>query len=146
MSVLLVRSVGTGTDSAEKTQTGLSASDTASGLSESTLAARVQRLLASGATAQEASPGVTKPGPRMQPMRTPEGMDVPACIRRGTGRSEPPLAVEQSTFDGTKAFVVVLPKPGDDTQVQAYVVDASCVEAAPSGKGELLLTHAYPRP
>ncbi|WP_338671489.1 hypothetical protein V1460_00690 [Streptomyces sp. SCSIO 30461] len=149
MSVLLVRGMGTGTDSAERAQTGLSTGDTASGLSQGTLGDRVHQLLAQGATAQEVSPGMSKTGPtvpRMQPLRTPEGVEVPACVQRGTGRGEPPLAAEQSTYEGTRAFLVVFPKPGDESQVQAYVVDASCVESAPAGKGELLLTEAYPRP
>ncbi|MFD5426527.1 anti-sigma factor family protein [Streptomyces sp. NPDC127084] len=148
MSVVLLRSTGTGTDSAEKSHPAVSSADTASGLSQSTLGDRVHQLLASGATIQEVSPGSkTEPAaPRMQPMRTAEGVEVPACVQRGTGRGEPPLAAEQSTFEGTKAFLVVFPRSGDDSQVQAYVVDASCVESAPAGKGELLLTESYPRP
>ncbi|MEV6163627.1 hypothetical protein AB0L71_17155 [Streptomyces sp. NPDC052052] len=77
-------------------------------------------------------------------------MSVPACVERGIGRKTPALAMEEGTFDGVDALLVVLPHPSDPALVQAYVVDAACVrqESAQESvaKGELLLTHTYPRP
>ncbi len=70
---------------------------------------------------------------------------VPQCVQDGTGRNTVPLAAEKGTYNGKSAFLVVLPHATDTTRVQAYVVDASCVEAAPPAKGEILLTHAYSR-
>jgi anti-sigma factor RsiW len=70
---------------------------------------------------------------------------VPQCIQRGTGRTEPAIAVEQGTYHGDRAYLVVLPHADDTTRVQAYVIDATCVKSAPATKGKVLLTHAYPR-
>ncbi|MGX1882367.1 hypothetical protein [Streptomyces sp. NPDC055287] len=70
---------------------------------------------------------------------------VPPCVQEGTGRNTAPLAAEEGTYDGKKAFLLVLPHPTDATRVQAYVVDAACDGAAPPVKGEILLTQAYPR-
>lgn len=79
------------------------------------------------------------------PLRAPS-VSVPPCVEQGTGRNAAALAVEEGTYQGTDAFLVVLPHPSDATRVQAYVVDASCVQKQPTGKGELLLTRTYARP
>ncbi|WP_323180124.1 hypothetical protein [Streptomyces sp. NBC_01363] len=78
-------------------------------------------------------------------MRVPT-VHVPPCVEQGTGRNAAALAVEEGTYEGTDAFLVVLPHPSDATRVQAYVIDASCVQEKPAGKGELLLTRTYARP
>ncbi|CAM5626722.1 hypothetical protein GCM10010329_21150 [Streptomyces spiroverticillatus] len=70
---------------------------------------------------------------------------VPPCVQQGTGRTESPLGSKQGVYQGKQAFLLVLPHTSDPAQVEAYVVDATCVETAPTGKGELLLTSAYPR-
>lgn len=70
---------------------------------------------------------------------------VPQCIQRGTGRTDPAIAVEQGTYHGDRAYLVVLPHADDTSQVQAYVIDATCVKNAPTSRGKVLLTHAYPR-
>lgn len=70
---------------------------------------------------------------------------VPACIQQGIGRKSAALAIEEGTYEGLPAFLVVLPHQSDATLVQAYVIDAGCVQADPTGKGELLLSHAYAR-
>ncbi|MGW2560630.1 anti-sigma factor family protein [Streptomyces sp. NPDC001514] len=158
VSILLLQSIGTGGDGAESTKSGVSAADTASDFSEHRLQARVHALLAPYSAAKDSWQGDTKPAPRLEtessvgpeasprsPMRTPAAT-VPACIQKGTGRTDPALAVEQGTYAGIEAYLVVLPHSNNNSQVQAYVVDAACVDTAPSGKGELLLTHAYPRP
>ncbi|MFD3513201.1 hypothetical protein [Streptomyces sp. NPDC058657] len=102
-------------------------------------------------------------GPRPQALTTPreknapsvdieelapspkQAFDVPPCVQQGTGRTEPPLGSESGTYEGKSAFLVVLPHSSDSSQVQAYVVDAACVDKTPQGKGELLMTRAYPK-
>ncbi|AXG78878.1 hypothetical protein [Streptomyces paludis] len=69
--------------------------------------------------------------------------EIPDCIQRGTGRSDTALAAEQGSYEGSPAYLVVLPYSGDNDRVQAYVIDASCVENASAAKGKVLLTHAY---
>lgn len=73
-------------------------------------------------------------------------MTVPACIQQGVGRRTAALAIEEGTYEGTHAYLVVLPHQTNAALVQAYVIDASCVDADPTGKGKLLLTHPYARP
>ncbi|MFF1645029.1 hypothetical protein [Streptomyces sp. NPDC058240] len=85
------------------------------------------------------------PGSPQTPLRAPT-VSVPPCVEQGTGRNAAALAVEEGTYEGTDAFLVVLPHPSDATRVQAYVIDASCVQEKPAGKGELLLTRTYARP
>ncbi|MEU0524851.1 anti-sigma factor family protein [Streptomyces niveus] len=70
---------------------------------------------------------------------------LPPCVQQGTGRTDTPLATERGTYNGTEAFLVVLSDPVDGSVVRAYVIDASCVDATPPVKGELLLTKTYPR-
>ncbi|MGC4947527.1 hypothetical protein ACLQ2N_15205 [Streptomyces sp. DT224] len=79
------------------------------------------------------------------PLRAP-AVSVPACVEKGIGRNSPALAIERGSYEGTDAFLVVLPHPTDPDSVQAYVVDAACVGAKPPAEGKLLLTHAYARP
>lgn len=109
-----------------------------------------QAQLLSGTTHPE---GLTTPreknAPSVDIQESPpspkKAFGVPPCIQHGTGRTETPLGSKQGTYEGKQAFLLVLPHSSDSTQVQAYVVDAACVGNAPEGKGELLLTHAYPR-
>ncbi|WP_406094773.1 anti-sigma factor family protein [Streptomyces sp. NBC_01013] len=126
--------------------------------SQSTLEDRVNSLLGSrtdaaspqDSSSQEQDPSAdTKSSPQsaspQAPLRAPT-VAVPSCVKQGIGRSTAALAMERGTYEGTDAFLVVLPHPSDTTRVQAYVVDAACVGAEPAAKGKLLLTHAYARP
>ncbi|WP_326766634.1 hypothetical protein OG978_20580 [Streptomyces sp. NBC_01591] len=132
--------------------------------SESTLEDQVQSLLLStgtkpsrsvdGVEAEEQSPSGKAQSPKSAsdepesprtPLRAPT-VSVPPCVEQGTGRNAAALAVEEGTYEGAAAFLVVLPHPSDATRVQAYVVDAACVQEKPAGKGELLLTRTYARP
>ncbi|MFI9626748.1 hypothetical protein [Streptomyces sp. NPDC052042] len=79
------------------------------------------------------------------PLRTPAA-SVPNCVQQGIGRDTPALAAEAGTFEGTSAFLVVLPHPSDSARVQAYIVDAACTRDKDTAMGKLLLTHAYARP
>ncbi|GAA1343069.1 hypothetical protein GCM10009647_087400 [Streptomyces sanglieri] len=92
-------------------------------------------------TPKSASAGSESP---QNPLRAPT-VPVPPCVEQGTGRDTAALAVEEGTYEGKNVFLVVLPHPSDAARVQAYVVDAACVQAEPAGRGELLLTRTYPR-
>lgn len=70
---------------------------------------------------------------------------APACVRQGTGRTEAPLAAQPGTFKGSEAYLVVLPHGSDNTRVDAYVIDASCLHETSSQPGTVLLKHTYPR-
>ncbi|WP_267243560.1 hypothetical protein [Streptomyces sp. PR69] len=148
MGALLFQALGTSGGESGKEGTAVSA---AAGneheFSGTALQNRVRSLLASRPA--EAEPRIDK-GPSVErqegsvsPKLTPEA--VPPCIQKGTGRAEAPLAFEQGEYEGTAAYLVVMPHPRDAQQVQAFVVDASCVTAAPAGTGKVLLTTVYAR-
>ncbi|MGW7363854.1 anti-sigma factor family protein [Streptomyces sp. NPDC054841] len=157
LSVLLFQAVRTGDDAdGMKADQGINATQVGPVFSDDSLQGRVHTLLAAE-TVKEVPDDASKQGPRtgQEPSLSIEsspnsalrsGVPVPPCIQRGTGRTDPALAVEQGTYQGTKAYLVVLPHSSDSSQVEAYVVDAACVDTAPTGKAELLLSHAYPRP
>ncbi|WP_328537827.1 hypothetical protein [Streptomyces sp. NBC_00344] len=107
-------------------------------------------MATSSATATGSSPQEKKaPSAQLDssPNTLKRGTDVvvPSCIEKGIGRQESPLGAQKGTYNGAAAFLVVLPYPSDSRRVQAYVVDASCVDAAPPARGRVLLTHTYPR-
>ncbi|MFD4945183.1 hypothetical protein ACFVYE_43170 [Streptomyces sp. NPDC058239] len=140
-----------------------SAARGAATFSESTLEGRVQTLLLSADTKPSGSDGVgSEKAPSVEAQSTPTSdspatessraplrapvISVPSCVEQGIGRKTAALAVEEGTYEGSDAFLVVLPHPSDATRVQAYVVDAACVREKHAAKGKLLLTHAYARP
>ncbi|MFJ6012187.1 hypothetical protein [Streptomyces sp. NPDC092952] len=158
VSVLILQSVQSSPDSSavkaadHRTEPGNADSGD---FSESTLEGRVQSLLRSSAaerpkSAEGSDSGKKAPSGESRattqtPLRAPT-VPVPPCVEQGTGRNAPALALEQGTYEGTAAFLVVLPHPSDAGRVQAYVVDASCVHDEPTRRGTLLLTHTYARP
>ncbi|WP_329230765.1 hypothetical protein OHB07_18915 [Streptomyces sp. NBC_00111] len=163
MSVFLFQAIQPSQDSASSmADQGVSAAEkSGADFSEGTLEGQVHTLL-SGASASDA-PGNEDPGkpsldtksspeetsPRTPSPRTPlraPAVDVPPCVQEGTGRDTPALAVDQGSYNGTAAFLVVLPDANDSSRVQAYVVDAACVDSTPATKGQLLLTQSYARP
>ncbi|MFD4986053.1 hypothetical protein [Streptomyces sp. NPDC058374] len=73
------------------------------------------------------------------------GPEVPPCVERGIERTEPALALERGRFQGTDAFLVVLPDHEDSARVTAYLVDATCVDGGDE-PGDVLLTRTYPKP
>ncbi|MFJ8310214.1 MULTISPECIES: hypothetical protein [unclassified Streptomyces] len=121
-----------------------------------TLEGRVQSLLAAqhgGQTAQSAPSAKIAPSTEKAPSDENSAagirsaVSVPSCVQAGTGRpSQAPLAAEQGTYEGIKAYLVVLPDQANPANVEAYVVAATCVTATPPAQGKLLLTHSYPRP
>ncbi|SDM60292.1 anti-sigma factor [Streptomyces wuyuanensis] len=156
LSALLLQTFGgtSGDTSEKKADTAASAVSGGHDFTAATLPARVDSLLSSSGTPKD-SGSWTATGPRVEkdasvgaeatPLRSP-AVPVPPCIQKGTGRTDAAIAVDKGTFEGTPAFLVVLPHSEDASRVQAYVVAATCVETAPTGKGELLVTQAYPRP
>jgi anti-sigma factor RsiW len=90
-----------------------------------------------GGLSAESGPGVNSPKVFKQPA-------VPDCVRDGIGRNEGALAVDQGTYKGKKALLVVLPDASDDTRVTAYIVDATCVDQPSStARGTVLLKRSY---
>ncbi|MFE4211804.1 anti-sigma factor family protein [Streptomyces sp. NPDC056844] len=160
MSVFLLQSLqGSQDSSGAMADRGVSAAKKSQGdFSDATLEDRVHTLLSKASETPgydagkpsldtKSSPGNVAPGeasPRT-PLRAPI-VDVPPCVQQGIGRNAPALAAEEGSYEGTAAFLVVLPHATDSTRVQAYVVDAACVDSAPAAKGQLLLTHSYARP
>ncbi|MEW2630233.1 hypothetical protein AB0903_00860 [Streptomyces sp. NPDC048389] len=143
---------GSGNDAAtaqKETSVSTAARDGAE-FSGTALDSRVHTLLADGRT-QEAAPRIEKApsldsGPTtVSPKSSPDAV-VPACIQQGTGRTDNPIAVEQGTYEGATAYLVLMAHPKDDTRVQAYVIDAACVDRPAEPAGELLLSQSFPRP
>ncbi|MEV5678659.1 zf-HC2 domain-containing protein [Streptomyces sp. NPDC052179] len=162
MSAFLLQQLQTPQDTAssQADSSAASADSSTQTFSEGTLEGRVQGLLSS--TAAPESPDGQKQQPEAgtkstnevgapdssapkKPLRTPT-VTVPPCVQQATGRNTPALALDKGRYQGTGAFLVVLPHATDATRVQAYVVDATCVDATPETKGRLLLTHSYDRP
>ncbi|WP_327354836.1 anti-sigma factor family protein [Streptomyces sp. NBC_01304] len=95
--------------------------------------------------ANSADGGVRTPEMETAPTLFGKEPDVPECVKRGISSEATPLATEKGTYEGTAAYLVVLPHATDTSRVSAYVVDASCVNGPASAKGEVLFTHTYPR-
>ncbi|MFD3438478.1 anti-sigma factor family protein [Streptomyces sp. NPDC058685] len=153
VSVLLLQTMspgGAGDAGASKEETGVSsAASDGRDFAAMNLKRQVQDLVAAAPTLdtkidKSESFGSADSAP---PPNTRKGGAVaaPSCVQKGTGRTEPPIAVEQGVYKGDNAYLVVLPHVSDTQQVQAYVIDASCVDIAPASTGKLLLTSTYPR-
>ncbi|MFI5805567.1 hypothetical protein [Streptomyces sp. NPDC051561] len=144
MGVLLLQPSAPSKDGASKSDAASVKSQTFSG---SPIKGQVETLLA--AQPEGLKTPREKNAPSLDIQETPpspkQSFDVPPCVQLGTGREEAPLGSESGTYDGKPAFLLVLPHASDTSSVQAYVVDAACTTKAPGGKGELLLTQAYPR-
>ncbi|WP_406731501.1 zf-HC2 domain-containing protein [Streptomyces sp. NBC_01794] len=152
VSVLLFQSLqSTGDNSADSAKKEASVSSAAGGthdFSESGLQGRVKALVATsprqGEPRIEKGPSLDTESTPVSPKRKPE-VGVPPCIQKGTGRTDTPIAFERGRYRGGNAYLVVLPHPTDSGRVQAYVIDAACVDTAPAPTGKLLLTNTYPR-
>ncbi|MFE3096957.1 hypothetical protein ACFXG1_24405 [Streptomyces sp. NPDC059248] len=151
VSVLSFQALTSTDDDRQHAKTSSSYSSGPDEFSEATLEQRVRTLLAvqpvpeDGGTAMttEEMPGSAPAGPGTE-MGGP-GPSVPPCVQRGTGRTAPPIAVERGRYQGSDAYLVVLPAPVDGRRVEAFVVDAGCVDSRSSAAGTVLLTHSYPR-
>ncbi|MFB7295376.1 anti-sigma factor family protein [Streptomyces rubiginosohelvolus] len=162
MSVFFLQSLSPSGDASKSvTDGGVSAADSsAPAYADGTLEAQVRDLL--GDKASQQSPGVKKVPPEADtksssealtpeaepsrsPMKAPV-VAVPPCVQKATGRTTPALALDEGTYRGTDAYLVILPHTRDSSRVQAYVVASSCVDTAPESPGQLLLTRSYNRP
>ncbi|WP_432007082.1 anti-sigma factor family protein [Streptomyces parvus] len=162
MSVFFLQSVAPSGDATKSvTDGGVSAADSsAPAYADGTLEAQVRGLL--GDEASQKSPGAKKVEPEAdtksssealtpeaEPSRSPmkaPAVAVPPCVQKATGRTTPALALEEGTYRGTDAYLVVLPHTSDSSRVQAYLVASACVDTAPESSGQLLLTRSYNRP
>ncbi|MCA1218913.1 anti-sigma factor family protein [Streptomyces sp. 8L] len=113
------------------------------------LETRVDTLLAPKPSSTRANPDLRGNSPNTE-TATDEPMmqavpQVPYCVRQGTGRSEAVIAAQQGTYRGIPAYLLVLANPSDEATVRVYVVDATCVDATPPGKGKILQSDIYPR-
>ncbi|MDT3395269.1 zf-HC2 domain-containing protein [Streptomyces sp. B1866] len=111
------------------------------GLSAAGLKARVQAMLV-GEKAD--APHVEPESSSRMPMRA-DNQQVPSCVQAGTGRTEQPLASQQDSYNGSDAYILVLPHPGDRSLVDVFVIDASCTTASASPVGAQLLVQTYRR-
>ncbi|MER7924040.1 hypothetical protein ABTY96_13095 [Streptomyces sp. NPDC096057] len=92
------------------------------------------------------------PGTNTEPSsKTPKTLiepstSVPDCIRQGINRGNTDvLGFKEGTYNGSAAYLAVLPDASDSSRVTAYVVDATCVSHHTSTPGKVLLTQSYPR-
>ncbi|OKK18254.1 hypothetical protein AMK16_18090 [Streptomyces sp. CB00455] len=114
------------------------------------LQGNVRQLLASGQGAKTEPENNTygmentSPAPRVAP-NDRRAASVPACVQDATGRPDTPLAAERGSYQGTPAFLVVLPHPDDASRVDAFLIDTACETTAAGTPGKVLLTHTYPR-
>ncbi|MFJ9176900.1 anti-sigma factor family protein [Streptomyces sp. NPDC102360] len=134
VGVLLIQNDEDGSPVARK-------SHSASTFAKDTLETKVTTLLGSSTLSTE------EEGPSAQGTKAPmqkRAISVPQCIQLGTHRNEDPLAAETGTYDGKKAYLVVLPHKTDPAhRVTAFVVDSSCVGTSSSSAGTLLYKHDY---
>ncbi|WFB08462.1 hypothetical protein LRS74_16440 [Streptomyces sp. LX-29] len=115
-------------------------------LSSSELESQVRQLLAGqqGGSQADGTRGLTTKESSNAPLQGGD-LQVPSCIQAGTGRAEMPLAAQQRTYDGSAAYLVVLPHPADSARVDAFVIDASCVGDSPASAGRILVTGTFKR-
>lgn len=113
-------------------------------LNAGSLESRVLGMLPQPEKRNDAGEGAagTEDGPFIAEGDTPK---LPECVRAAVNRSDAPLAAETDTYEGTPAYVVVLPHTGDPQRVDAYVVDSSCT-ASPDQPGEILQHDTFRRP
>ncbi|MEU8487332.1 zf-HC2 domain-containing protein [Streptomyces sp. NPDC048641] len=152
LGVLLLQNGG-GTPTGAPDSGATRQASSAHSFSENKLESQVQDLLTKSAPSDSStskpSLDIQQSGPKTprtnSPMRE-KTIVVPDCIQRGTGREKTPaLAIERGDYEGTIAYLVVLPHESDPAQVSAYVIDADCVKQPSTTRGKLLLTHSYAR-
>ncbi|MFE1799247.1 hypothetical protein ACFW9L_24225 [Streptomyces sp. NPDC059517] len=122
-------------------------SDSANTFAGEKLENQVADLLAKAEEEKGGGPRSSRPqgtastdGPQV--LNTPS---VPSCVLQGIGRDAIPIASKEGSYEGTDAYLVVLPAATDLTQVTAYVVDSACMDKPSASGGKVLLEHTYPR-
>ncbi|UFQ16831.1 MULTISPECIES: hypothetical protein [Streptomyces] len=150
LGTLLMQTLGGDPDSPP-----VSHRDSADSFSGAKLKGKVADLLAQSPVKE--SPGGKSEGskPSFDTRSTPQSptsnaplreatVQVPECIQRGIG-ARTPLAAEEGSYEGKRAYLIVVPHDSDAGQVSAYIVDATCVGKSSSSAGKVLLTHSYPQ-
>ncbi|MEU6176263.1 zf-HC2 domain-containing protein [Streptantibioticus parmotrematis] len=107
------------------------------------LPTRVHQLLGAAGSASSMKPNAHVG--QNTPFATQATPPVPGCVLKATGRSDTPIAFTRGSYDGHSSYLLVLPHPADPSHVDAYVVDAACESASPSGKGAVLAEQTYRR-
>ncbi|RFU86465.1 hypothetical protein DY218_12210 [Streptomyces triticagri] len=130
-------------DTAQAFSDGALKDQVAALVARSTSSPRPEKVTPKGSVQAEGD-GQSRGASPNKPLRQPEP-EVPVCIQRGIDRDTPALGIQRGSYEGTGAYLVVLPHESDPSLVSAYVVDASCIDEASSTKGEVLLTQSYPR-
>ncbi|MFI9170607.1 anti-sigma factor family protein [Streptomyces lincolnensis] len=124
-----------------------SATDT---FSEGTLEKEVSDLLAKNQSATGGSRNPHTLGAESVPSdkdpRILQGPDVPACIQKGIGRDDSPLATEPGKYNGTDVLLVVLRDASAGARVTAYVMDRACETDPSLAKADVLLKRSYSQP
>ncbi|QEU93146.1 anti-sigma factor family protein [Streptomyces kanamyceticus] len=140
-------------DSGGSTSTTAGRRNSASSFADEKLKGKVTELLAKNSVKSPGKTDGSKPSfntrssPESSESKSPlsaNTVDVPTCIQRGIGDGTP-LAAEEGTYEGKKAYLVVMPHPSDATKVSAYVVDAACVGKSSPSKGKVLTERTYPQ-
>ncbi|MFI1444870.1 hypothetical protein [Streptomyces fructofermentans] len=146
---LLLQTLGSDGSGKDTSSPSTEQSDTANTLAEEKLEARVADLLADVEKKKE-NGGPRSSNPQSEGSEAPSilnspAVPVPECVRQGIGRDGEALAAEEGVYDGTPAYLVVLPDATDATRVNAYVVDSACVDKRSITAGKVLLQQSYPR-
>lgn len=115
--------------------------------SESKLEQQVTDLLAGAQNSRTPRSSVGVQGePDGNSPRVFQQPTVPECVQKGIAQSDSALAIEEGTFEGKDALLVVLPDASDSTRVTAYLMDATCRQDPSVGTAKVLLKDSYTRP
>ncbi|WP_405992159.1 hypothetical protein [Streptomyces sp. NBC_00986] len=150
---LFIQSLGDHTSSDTGQGNSTSSADT---FSKGKLETEVSDLLSTksatsqGANSEKPWNVASDPGGMESSTKTPKTLiepsgSIPDCIRQGVDRGNTDvLGFKKGTYNGTAAYLVVLPDASDNSRVTAYVVDATCVSRQTSTPGKVLLTRSFP--
>ncbi|MET9833036.1 hypothetical protein ABZ078_27890 [Streptomyces sp. NPDC006385] len=145
-SVLLTSLMG-GAGSGPSANGGQTGADTFS-------AAKLEKQVADLLAKHDSSPGSSQKPERSLGMeggadttgpQVLRDIPVPECVQKGIGRNDPAIATEEGVYKGKDALLVVMPEAKDDSRVNVYVVDATCVKHPSSTTAKILLTDSYTR-
>jgi hypothetical protein len=146
---LLFQSLGNNASDNDSPSVSPEQSDSANTFAEGTLKGQVADLLGKADKKKDGGPRTSNPYGTQSTeephiLNTPS-VSVPGCITQGIGRDADPLAFKEGSYEGTDAYLVVLPDASNATRVTAYVVDSACVDKPSISAGKVLLKHSYAR-
>lgn len=102
---------------------------------------QVRHLLGGTANRRVDTPMLSN-GTNDSPFSPENAPGVPPCVLKAIHGTHQPLAAEREPFQGKDAYLLVLPHPGDNRKVDAFVVNASC---SSTGPGTVLFQATYTR-